>query len=55
MNKWQTNDYKDVNWTVNFDITVNGENMFWDNLDDVAKEKILNDIKEGFYGGTFCI
>jgi hypothetical protein len=47
-------EYRDINWTVNFDITVNGENMFFDNLNETEQEKILADIKEGFYGGTFC-
>jgi hypothetical protein len=28
--------------------------MFFDNLNETEQEKILADIKEGFYGGTFC-
>ena len=53
MNKWQTNDCRDINWAVNFEVTVNGEEVSFVNLTDEEKEIILNRIKEDYYSGTF--
>lgn len=43
----------DVNWSVNFEITVNGEEFSFDELPEEAKEHILRQIKEDYYYGTF--
>ena len=50
---WTTNECRDVNWAVNFEITVNGQEVSFDNLMDSEKEIILNCIKEDSYSGTF--
>lgn len=53
MDKWQTNDCRDINWAVNFEVTVNGMEVSFDELTDSEKETILNCIKEDSYSGTF--
>jgi hypothetical protein len=46
-------EYKDINWSVDFEITVNGESMnFWD-LTETAQETILEHIRNDSYSGTF--
>lgn len=46
-------EYKDICWSVEFEITVNGEAVnFWD-LSDYAQNVILNCIKDDSYSGTF--
>lgn len=51
--KWSTNECRDINWAVNFEITVNGQEVnFWD-LKESEQEKILEDIKNDSYSGTF--
>ena len=53
MDEWQTNDCRDINWAVNFKVTVNGVEVSFDSLTDEEKENILNCIKEDSYSGTF--
>lgn len=53
MDEWQTNDCRDINWAVNFEVTVNGMEVSFDSLTDSEKEIILNCIKEDSYSGTF--
>jgi hypothetical protein len=53
MDEWQTNDCRDINWSVNFEVTVNGMEVSFDELTDTEKEIILNCIKEDSYSGTF--
>ena len=50
---WTTNDCRDINWAVNFEVTVNGVEVSFDSLTDEEKENILNCIKEDSYSGTF--
>lgn len=46
-------DYKDVNWSVDFEITVNGKMVnFWE-LSDNARDYILTCIENDYYSGTF--
>lgn len=54
MDNWTTNECRDINWAVNFEVTVNGMEASFDELTDVEKETILNCIKEDSYSGTFC-
>ena len=45
--------YRDINWSVSFEITVNGEEKkFWD-LTEWEQQEILNIIKGDSYSGTF--
>ena len=46
--------YRDVNWDVTFNVTVNGKEVSFDKLNEDEKEYILNCIKEDSYSGTFC-
>ena len=45
---------KDVNWSVNFEITINGEEAKFEDLSEIAQEYILDCIKNDSYSGTFC-
>ena len=45
--------YRDINWSVNFEITVDGKSVrFWD-LKDTEKRFILDKIESDYYSGTF--
>lgn len=44
---------RDVNWDVTFNVTVNGKEVSFDELNDAEKEHILNSIREDYYSGTF--
>ena len=47
-------DYRDINWSVDFEITVNGETVkFWE-LTETEQETILSEIRGDGYSGTFC-
>ena len=46
-------DYKDINWAVNFEITLNGKTVKFEDLSESAKDFILEQIKEDYYSGTF--
>lgn len=46
-------EYKDINWSVNFEVTVNGETVNFTDLPDDAKQAILNFIAGDSYSGTF--
>ena len=39
-------------WSVDFDITVNGEAVTFDALDDVTREHIIESIKQGYECGS---
>lgn len=44
---------KDINWSVEFEITIDGEEVrFWD-LSEFAQNEILNAIAGDSYSGTF--
>ena len=42
-------------WNVKFDLTLEGEEIRWEDLDEVAQEHIADMIKEGYTGGDICI
>lgn len=44
---------RDINWSVSFDITVNGKSVKFDELTESEQEQILSLIKEDYYSGTF--
>ena len=46
-------DYRDINWAVNFEITVNGQEVSFSDLTETEQEIILERIKEDYYSGTF--
>ena len=46
-------DYKDISWSVDFEITVNGETVKFYDLPDTARDYILTCIKNDYYSGTF--
>ena len=45
--------YRDINWSVAFDITVNGEPVDFSALTDGEQKLILDRIAEDYYHGTF--
>ena len=45
MDEWQTNDCRDINWAVNFEVTVNGMEVSFDSLTDSEKEIMLEIFK----------
>ena len=44
---------RDINWHVVIEVTVNGEEVRFDELEEYEQEVILNSIKEDYYSGTF--
>lgn len=46
-------EYKDINWSIDFEVTVNGETVNFSDLSDCAKEYILACIENDSYSGTF--
>lgn len=44
---------RDINWCVSFDITVNGEEKRFCDLTEDEQKKILEDLADDFYCGTF--
>ena len=44
---------KDINWSVNFEVTINGEEVSFDELSENAKRIILDCIANDYYSGTF--
>lgn len=38
-------------WSVNFDLTLDGENVRFEDLDECTQEHIAEMIKEGYYSG----
>lgn len=38
-------------WTVKFELTLEGEDVLWDNLSEATQEHIAERIKEGYCGG----
>ena len=47
-------EYRDINWDVTFNVTVNGKEVSFDELTESEKETILQCIKDDSYSGTFC-
>ena len=50
---FQTDEDKDINWSVNFEVTINGEEVSFDELSENAKRTILDCIANDYYSGTF--
>lgn len=44
---------RDIDWSVNFEITINGEEKSFEDLTDNEREFILSQIQEDYYSGTF--
>ena len=42
-------------WHITFDLTLEGESVRWDDLDDTTQEHIAECIKEGYCGGEIVI
>ena len=42
-------------WSVKFELTLDGEEILWDNLDECTQEHIANCIKEGYISGEICM
>lgn len=45
-------EYKDINWSVDFEITVNGKTAKFEDLSDDVKQMILKCIEGDFYSGN---
>lgn len=52
-NDWSTNECRDISWSVDFCVYVNGCEVHFSELTEDEQEKILNDIKNDYYSGTF--
>ena len=44
---------RDINWSVDFEVTINGKKKDFDELTDSEREHILSCIAEDYYSGTF--
>lgn len=42
---------KTGSWSVSFDLTLNGEDVRWEDLDEATQEHIAEKIKEGYFSG----
>ena len=42
-------------WKVKFDLTLEGEDILWDSLDEATQEHIAECIKKGYCGGEIVI
>ena len=42
-------------WHVNFDLTLDGQDVRWEDLDEVTKEHILECIRNDYYSGEIVI
>lgn len=42
-------------WSVKFDLTLDGENVRWDDLDECTQEHIVECIMEGYSSGEIVI
>lgn len=42
-------------WNVNFELTLEGEEVRWEDLDGVSQEHIVKMILEGYCSGEICI
>ena len=42
-------------WNVKFDLTIEGEEVRWDDLDECTQEHIADMIKDGYNGGEIVI
>ena len=42
-------------WSVEFELTLEGKEVRWEDLDEITQEHIANCIKEGYTSGEICI
>lgn len=42
-------------WSVKFELTLEGEDVLWDSLDETTQEHIAECIKEGYTSGEIVI
>lgn len=42
-------------WNVKFELTLDGEKVGWDDLDEATQEHIADMIKEGYNGGEIVV
>lgn len=42
-------------WSVKFELTLEGEEVRWDDLDECTQEHIAKCIKEGYVSGEICM
>lgn len=42
-------------WSVKFELTVDGESVRWDDLDEATQEHICDLIRNGYSSGEICI
>ena len=42
-------------WSVKLELTLEGEEIRWDDLDECSQEHIVNMIKDGYTGGEICM
>lgn len=42
-------------WNVKFELTLEGEEVFWDDLDEATQKHIADCIKEGYRGGEIVM
>ena len=44
---------RDINWSISFDITINGVEARFSDLTELEQKKILDDLADDYYYGTF--
>lgn len=44
---------RDINWNISFDITINGKEANFGDLTEPEQKKILDDLADNYYYGTF--
>lgn len=44
---------RDINWGISFDITINGDEARFSDLTEAEQKKILDDLADDYYYGTF--
>lgn len=42
-------------WHVKFELTLDGEEITWDDLDDCSQEHIAEMIRDGYTSGELCV
>jgi hypothetical protein len=50
---WTTNDFNEIEWKTDFEITSIGVEISFDDLEELDKEFIIKCLKDDFYHGTF--
>lgn len=42
-------------WSVNFELTLDGEEVFWDDLDEATQEHIVECVRDGYECGEIVM